>query len=546
MKPRPSITGPSSRGIARTLFLLFITMLAAMPLHLPRPAEATAASQPRSALTLQERLANVDAYVEQERQAARVPGIALAIVQGDQVVHLQGFGEAEPSGRAVTPQTPFVIGSVAKSFTALAVMQLVEAGKMELDAPVQRYLPWFRVADADASARITVRHLLNHTSGLARGVGNGEMATSRDMRDSALEEQVRSFSTAELSEPVGATWQYSNVGYVTLGLLVQTVSGQSYEDYVAEHIFAPLQMERSFTSQAAAQEAGLAAGHRYWFGRPVVFDAPFNRRILPAGLLMSSGEDMAHYLIAQLNGGRYGNTSLLSPAGIAELQRGAVPIPGEAWGGFEEARYGLGWASGRRNGVATVGHPGDASNIHADMILEPAGRWGVVLLMNSLNRVTPERMLTIADGVLSLVVGQQPPAVPSSGLMVLIWRAVMALAVVQLLMMIWSALTLRRLARSTPRAVRGWLSIARYVVAPLLFYLLLALVFLGGLPLIFSYSWPLLLLSLPDMGTVALVCGVAALGWVIIRTAVMVGLLRRGTPHVVPPPAAPAGNVQAT
>jgi CubicO group peptidase (beta-lactamase class C family) len=97
MKPRSLISGPSSRGIARTLFLLFITMLAAMPLHLPRPAEATAASQPRTALALQERLSAINAYVEQERQAARVPGIGLAIVQGDQVVHLQGFGEADPS-----------------------------------------------------------------------------------------------------------------------------------------------------------------------------------------------------------------------------------------------------------------------------------------------------------------------------------------------------------------------------------------------------------------------------------------------------------------
>ena len=155
MKPRSSISGPSSRGIARTLFLLFITMLAAMPLHLPQPAQATATSRPRTALALQERLANIDAYVEQERQAARVPGIALAIVQGDRVVHLQGFGEADPSGRAVTPQTPFGIGSASKSFTALAIMQLVEAGKIELDAPVQRYLPWFRVADAEASASAT-------------------------------------------------------------------------------------------------------------------------------------------------------------------------------------------------------------------------------------------------------------------------------------------------------------------------------------------------------------------------------------------------------
>ena len=101
--------------------------------------------------------AAIDRYVEQEMQATRLPGLALGIVQGDQIVHLKGFGSADPTGRAVTPHTPFILGSVSKSLTALAVMQLVEAGKVELDAPVQRYLPWFRVATG-RSWRILLPH----------------------------------------------------------------------------------------------------------------------------------------------------------------------------------------------------------------------------------------------------------------------------------------------------------------------------------------------------------------------------------------------------
>lgn len=111
--------------------------------------------------------AALDAYVEAELRAAGLPGMALAIVQGDRIAHLRGFGVAGPSGRPVTAQTPFLIGWVSKSFSALAVMQLVEAGEIELDAPVRRYLPWFQVVGAEASARITVRSLLNHTSGLS-------------------------------------------------------------------------------------------------------------------------------------------------------------------------------------------------------------------------------------------------------------------------------------------------------------------------------------------------------------------------------------------
>src|SRR5829696_2650954 len=107
----------------------------------------------------------IDRFVQTEMSAIGRPGLALGITHGDRVVHLRGFGIADLSGRPVTPQTPFVIGSVTKSFTALAVMQLVEADLLDLDAPVQRYLPWFRVADPEASKQITLRHLLHHVSG---------------------------------------------------------------------------------------------------------------------------------------------------------------------------------------------------------------------------------------------------------------------------------------------------------------------------------------------------------------------------------------------
>jgi CubicO group peptidase (beta-lactamase class C family) len=116
-------------------------------------------------------VAAIDSYIADEMRAQPIPGMALGIVQGDQIVYLKGFGVADPSGRAITPQTPFPIGKLSKAFTALAVMLLVEAGKIELDTPVQRYIPWFHVADAAASAQITVRHLLNQIRGLSHAAG---------------------------------------------------------------------------------------------------------------------------------------------------------------------------------------------------------------------------------------------------------------------------------------------------------------------------------------------------------------------------------------
>ena len=143
----------------------------------------------------------VDEYITARMRADHIPGVALAIVKGDQIVYLKGYGRADQSGRPVTPQTPFLIGSITKTFTALAVMQLVEAGKVELDAPVQRYIPWFRVADPQASAQITVRMLIDQTSGLPQSPTLVTW-TWPDEPD-AIERHVRLLANVKLVFPPG-------------------------------------------------------------------------------------------------------------------------------------------------------------------------------------------------------------------------------------------------------------------------------------------------------------------------------------------------------
>ena len=293
-------------------------------------------------------------------------------MQGDQIVHLKGFGRANDSGSAVTPQTPFIIGSLSKSFTALAVMQLVEAGKIELDAPIERYLPWFRVADPVASARITVRQLLNQTSGISTDTGRSFLSGSET---ETLEQAVRDLRTAELVSPVGTTFNYSDANYMILGLLVQTVSQEPYEVYIQQHIFQPLDMQHSYTSQEQARRAGMATGYRYWFGLPVAFDAPYLRDQIPDGYIISTAEDMSHYLAMYLGDGRYGDKVLLSPAGIAQMEAPAVAVAAGT-------DYGMGWYVTKWGGVDALYHGGDVSNFHAGMVLVPHGNWGIIILEN--------------------------------------------------------------------------------------------------------------------------------------------------------------------
>jgi CubicO group peptidase (beta-lactamase class C family) len=231
-----------------TIFSVLALVMALGVVWLIAPASAFAQGEASPAADPD--FAAIDAYIQEEMREVHIPGLALGIVHGDEVVHLKSFGETDPSGRAVTLQTPFILASSSKSFTALAIIQLSEAGKLDLDSPVKRYIPWFRVANKAASNRITVRNLLNHTSGLPEDTAFKPMLIN-DMSDDALEERVRTLSDVHLSHHVGATFEYTDANYDVLGLIVQRVAGQSYESYVQEHIFTPLDMSHSFTNQTA-------------------------------------------------------------------------------------------------------------------------------------------------------------------------------------------------------------------------------------------------------------------------------------------------------
>jgi CubicO group peptidase (beta-lactamase class C family) len=503
---------PRQRRIA--VWAMLAALVAGAAYLVSRPGSGTPRANGAAAAP---EFAAIERFVEDEMAAQRIPGLALGIVRDDRIVYLRGFGEADESGRAVTPQTPFIIGSLSKSFTALAIMQLVEAGKIELDAPAQRYLPWFRVADETASAEITVRHLLNHTSGLSTKTGRSYQGNG-DTSLAALERAVRKLSSAELTAPVGETFQYSTINYAVLGLIVQTVAGRSYESYVQAKILDPLEMHDSFTSEAAAEKGGLATGHNYWFGRPRAAELPYNRGLLPAGYLISSAEDMTHYLIAQLDGGRYGTASVLSPAGVGELHRPAVRTS------KADTSYGMGWLVGPINGIPAIHHQGETFNFHANAVLVPRSRTGVVVLINAENSVDlflAGRMGTISDGVTSLLEGRAPAPPPARTSSFLVYALLFGVIALQLRGMTRSIASLRRGrvpgGRVGPR-LRLWLSLALSVGWGVLVLVLLPKQL--GLPLLVAAQ------GLPDLAYLLVWSAVLALGWGVVRTVWSFAALR--------------------
>jgi hypothetical protein len=362
---------------------------------------------------------------------------------------------------------------------------------------------------------------LNQTSGISRATGD-EKFPSQASLDWTPEQRVRELSDNALTHPVGTTYQYSNVNFAILALIVETVSGQSFESYVQEHIFNPLEMSQSSYYQPEAIPSDSAAGYQQWFGFPVANHVPLPRSGNGGGGLIASAEDMTHFMIAQLNQGRYGSVSLLSPAGIAEMHTPAIRD------GNTEEFYAMGWEVETVDSLTTVSHNGDHGNFHADMSLTSDG-WGIVMMTNVNGLLTAGRPGGIATGVISLLRGQQPPA--NEGVLILqrIVLGIMSIVALQIIGMVWSLVILRRWFRNSQpdRRPRGWLRVGWHVVLPLVVNLFLAFALMVGFPAIAPGGLSLqgFVFAYPDFGYTMAMSGVVAFIW-IIRTALAYFALR--------------------
>jgi hypothetical protein len=227
---------------------------------------------------------------------------------------------------------------------------------------------------------------------------------------------------------------------------------------------------------------------------------------------------MAHYLIAHLNHGRYNGTSIVSPAGMAEVQRPAVPI-----GTSADTFYAMGLDVGATNGVPTVSHDGSMFNFHSNLVLVPEGRWGIMLLENAENipdEFGPQRLQGIAAGVTSLLMGRQPPPAASNWFVLILYSAILPIIVAQALGMLRSVALLRRWRVRPEDRPCGWLGISRRVLLPLVSNAIWGLLILVGLPRVFA-PLPALMLGMPDLGPLLVGSGVVALGWSIVRSVLV-------------------------
>ena len=314
----------------------------------------------------------IEDFVHQQQ----IPGFAIGVIQDDRLVYAHGFGVKNlvHNHDPVTPRSLFHMASITKTFVATSIMQLVEAGRINLDTPVVQYLPYFRVAD-DRYQTITVRQMVTHTSGMP-DIGDNEWDKPQ-YDDGALERYVRSLSNQKLIFAPGTDFRYSNMAFEVLGDLIAKVSGESFDDYVQHHILTPLKMRDSTLLIKKTDPRLMTWGHErdkdgHVFPSKVY---PYNRMHSPSSNLHSNVEDMARWALANLNHGELDGRRILNEQTYDIMWKPAHKLS-------DSDGVGISGFLGEYRGQATVSHGGGDTGYATFLVLLPEKKIAVVFMAN--------------------------------------------------------------------------------------------------------------------------------------------------------------------
>ncbi|SDD50623.1 putative ATP-binding cassette transporter [Paenibacillus sp. CF095] len=332
-------------------------------------------------------------YIDERRTASKIPGLAVIVVQGEDIVYekYSGYSNLE-NETPVTSKTLFEMGSNTKAFTGLAILQLINKGLLELEDPVSKYLPWFYMNEKGKKVDLTIKQLLYHTSAISPET-IGDIPESNE--DDALEKTVRMLVGQELRqvkkyEP-GESFIYATINYDVLGLIIQQVTGESYENYLQNQVIRPLGLNSTFINHEDAVKSGLATGYKLNFLRPYAYDAPRYRGNIPAGYLYSTPLDMARWMQIQLG--------VVKPPEIDQSliefsHKKDTTVPP----GMDGSSYAAGWFI-YQSGSGEISHGGSNPNYSSYISMRLDGDIGVVVQAN----MNSEHTEAIARGVMSIM-----------------------------------------------------------------------------------------------------------------------------------------------
>jgi CubicO group peptidase (beta-lactamase class C family) len=343
----------------------------------------------------------IDDLAGRAMKAFGVPGMALAVVKDGRLVYANGYGlRSVDSSDQVNANTLFGIASVTKGFTSAALGILVDEGKVKWDDKVQNYIPEFAMYDPYVTREFTIRDLLVHHSGLARGAG--ELMQDPSPTTFTTSDIIHSLRYFKPASSFRTQFAYSNIMYIVAGELIARVSGMSWEDFISKHIFAPLQMDLSAPSRhLIGDNRNVIQPHAEINGAVRIVNRDDDEVANPAGGIFSSVNDMSQWVIMQMNNGKYGEgleKRLFSQAVHDEMwtPQTILPITGSSVYNTHFGAYGLGWFLIDAAGHKEVFHTGGDTGMSSNVVMMPELRLGIIVLANEDNGIG----VSVADQIL--------------------------------------------------------------------------------------------------------------------------------------------------
>ncbi|GAB6606645.1 penicillin-binding protein [Bacillus cereus] len=443
--------------------------------------------------------ATLDKYIEEFINEQNIPGAAVAIVHNKDVFFTKTWGITRESEKKVTSKTPFAIGSISKSLTALAIVKLIEDKKIKLEDPVQRYLPWFKLKDSQISSTITIQHLLTHTSGIS--TYEGLLLSDKQSKSStALKENVMKLSNVKVTASPGEKYQYSNANYIVLGALIEEVTNEIYSSYMEKYIFQPLNMNGVAASKETAYEKGYLTGYQSWFGIPRKSVVSYDNAGAPYGYITANLEDMIQFIMF-LN--RQENLQFLKQENMDLYLSPLYKIN-------SEKSYGFGLRTTNINESETmIWHSGSTPDARAEIFTLNKSGWSGVILTNK-NHVLEETALSeLKKGIISILNGEEPVDIPKNIPLIQI-----VLLLVTLILFIISIMLIKKDKHVKTVKKVIWLSIGGLS-------LLLSITFIPLLTYSTSSPWRTIKIFAPDVALVTsiIVTLLAVNGLISIRIA---------------------------
>ena len=326
---------------------------------------------------------SLDTYVERALKEWQIPGVAVCVIKDGKVVLMKGYGVREMgSADKVDTNTLFMIGSNSKAFTATALAMLDADKKLSLDDHVQKWLPDFKLYDPWVAKEANIRDLLCHRLGFETFQGDfmyfDSDLTTQEVRDKlAKVKPVYSFRSK---------WGYTNAAFMTAGEIIPKASGKTWAEFLQERIFTPLEMQHTLAlSKNITSAANRASAHTVDHG--LLKKIPYGNidNLAPAGSISSSVSDMSHWVLMQLNNGRY-HDKMVVPSGAIAQTRLPHSILGNGGHMFNKSHfslYGLGWFMEEYSGRKFVGHTGGVNGFVTSVAMIPEEKLGIIVLTNT-------------------------------------------------------------------------------------------------------------------------------------------------------------------